>query len=324
MPSFKVSDETVNSYGIRVLSSGGDFSQFEKNPLMLYDHNDYRHLPIGTWMNLKVHDNGEITADPVFDEEDTFALSIKKKVDKDIIKMASIGIIPLEWSDDPEMMLPGQVGVTVTKWLLREISITPFGSNKNAFKLYDKQGNIINLNENTTFFNLNQNTEMADSKDNLRVMLAAGLNLSEGITESELLREVLKLSQENQQLKAKVQTFEQSQQEQAEAVELAEKGKLIDAAIELKKITLKQKPSFMKLELSDLKTMFDGMQAPTDLGNFGGGEGDSKIDKERANWTFSDWSKNDSKGLLKLKESDPETYKTLFKEEYGVEPKNVK
>jgi hypothetical protein len=318
---FKVSDESVNSYGVRILSTGGDFSQFEKNPLMLYDHDDYKRLPIGIWENLTVLKNNDITADPVFDVDDEFALAIKKKVDKNYIKMASLGIIPLEWSDDPEMMLPGQVGVTVTKWILREISITPFGSNKNAFKLYDKLGNIINLSENTTFFKTNKKEEMSDSKDTLRVMLTAGLSLSDKLTDSELIREVLKLNQDNQQLKLKVKTFEENETEQAEAIELSAKEGLITAAVEAKKITLKQKPAYMTMALADLKLAFEGMPVPQNLSDLGGG---SKLPKERETWSFSDWTKNDSNGLLNLKESDPEKYKELFKSEYGVEPKNMK
>lgn len=316
---FKVSDESVNSYGIRVISKGGDFSQFEKNPIMLYDHDDYKRLPIGTWSDLKIHDNGDITAEPEFDNDDEFAASVQKKVDKKIIRMASLGIVPLEWSDDPEMMLPGQVGVTVTKWILREISITPFGSNKNAFKLYDKLGNEINLNENTTFFNLNTKPKMSDSKDNLRVMLAAGLNLSDDISTSEMVRKVLKLHQENEELKTKVQTLENAAKEEKETLELKEKEAYIDKQIEAKKITLKQKPVYMKLEFSDVKEALEGMPAPKDLGKTGDGDGDEAF-KEREKWTFKDWTVKDEAGLVEMKEKDPERYKKLFKDEYKVEP----
>jgi len=317
---WKVSDESVNSYGIRVLTSGGDFSQFEKNPLMLYDHDEFNYFPIGTWKDLQKKDNGELVAEPVFDDEDEFALSVKKKVDKGIIKMASLGIIPLEWSDDPELMLAGQVSVTITKWILREISVTPFGSNKNAFKMYDKQGNVINLNDNTTFFKTNNNNKkMSESKNTLLVMLAAGLNLPDKISENELVREVLNLRNQNQQLTEKVKILEGEKKDTEKALELKEKERVIDEAVQAKKITMKQKPVYMKLELNDVKEILDGMPAPEDLSNIGNGDGGDK-DKERKSWTFNDWSKNDPDGLSKIKKNDPERYKMLFNQEFKKEP----
>jgi HK97 family phage prohead protease len=271
MTSFKVSDETVNSYGIRVLSSGGDFSQFEKNPIMLYDHDDYKRLPIGNWENLRT-EGEEIFADPVFDDDDPFALSVKKKVEKKIIRMCSMGIIPLEWSDDLKLMLPGQ-DVAITKWILREISITPFGSNKNAFKLYDKQGNIINLNENTTFFKSNQKTnKMNDTKDNLKEVLCAGLNLSDSTSDSEMLRHVLKLSTDNASLTQQLATMKQEKENAEAAVELKEKTDFLNLAQKQKKFTADQRASYEKMEFKDLKVVLGDVKPTIDLSEVPGSD----------------------------------------------------
>lgn len=314
---FKVSDESVNSYGLRVLSSGGDFSEFEKNPIMLYDHNDYKYLPIGTWSDLKLGDGGVITAEESFDTDDEFAMSIKGKVDKGIIKMASIGLIPLEWSDDPALMHPGQTNVTITKWKLREISITPFGSNKNAFKLYDQSGKEINLSDNKLFFNTKSENKMSDNKSTLMTMLVAGLGLSDTANESELVRVILSNNTELITLRKENRLLKEKQEQDTKTVELRDKEALIATAVADKRITLKQKDVYLKLELNDLKVVLEGLPKPNI-------ELDAVLmaAPERESWTFSDWSKKNSDGLAAMKLNDKEKYNALFKAEYNVEPKN--
>ena len=50
--TFVLTDESVNSYGYRVLTSGIKMEQFLKNPVMLYSHDNNR-MPIGTWENVR-------------------------------------------------------------------------------------------------------------------------------------------------------------------------------------------------------------------------------------------------------------------------------
>lgn len=113
-------------------------------------------LPIGKWENIRVED-GKLLADPVFDENDMFAKLIQAKVEKGIVKGASIGIVPVELSDDPKNIEKGQTRSTVTKCELYEASVVDIPSNRNTVKLMsDKTDNEIPL--------LNNN-EMADKKD---------------------------------------------------------------------------------------------------------------------------------------------------------------
>ncbi len=142
---FKVSDESVNDAGFRILTEGIDFTSFIKNPVMLWRHERYdsRLLPIGRWENLKI-ENGALTAEAVLDEFDPFAKQIKSKVDQGFINACSIGIQVLEVSMDPELMLPGQTRGTVTKCVLLEISLVDIPGNKNSVRLY-KDDKIIAL-----------------------------------------------------------------------------------------------------------------------------------------------------------------------------------
>ena len=66
--TFVPHDETVNTYGFRMLTSGCDLTEFRKNPVMLLNHNDWS-LPIGRWENIRI-EGTQILADPVFNLSD--------------------------------------------------------------------------------------------------------------------------------------------------------------------------------------------------------------------------------------------------------------
>ncbi|MDR2765327.1 MAG: peptidase, partial [Tannerella sp.] len=113
--TFILHDESVNTYGFRMLTSGADLTEFRKNPVMLLDHNDWN-LPIGRWEHIRVED-GKILADAVFDMKDARAKQVAGKVEDGFLRAASIGAWPPEEvSDDILLRYPGQTGVTVTRW----------------------------------------------------------------------------------------------------------------------------------------------------------------------------------------------------------------
>lgn len=183
---FKVSDESLNSYGFWVVTNGIDLSGF--TGVMLYDHDRYRQLPIGTWENTR-KENGALLTDANFDQEDDFAKSIMKKVEKGIIKGASIGLNIIEQSSDPKLMKPGQRRPTVTKCSLEEISVTPFPSNKNALRLM-VDGKALNLSDNNSEIEnilplINNNVQMKQ--------VALKLGLPETATEQEVVDAVTAL-----------------------------------------------------------------------------------------------------------------------------------
>lgn len=96
--TFLVSDESVNSYGFRVQTTGIDTTYFERNPVMFYMHNRNAQV-IGCWENLR-KEGENLYADAVFDEADPEAQRIAGKVERGFIKAASIGIHILDQTDD--------------------------------------------------------------------------------------------------------------------------------------------------------------------------------------------------------------------------------
>jgi hypothetical protein len=210
--SFVVTDESINSYGFRVLNKGGDFKQFKKNPVMLFNHKRYGENykgPIGRWENLRT-EGEQILADPVFDENDTLGAAISSKVENNFIRAASIGFEPIETSNDPKLMLPGQKYATVTKWRLVEISICDIPSNGNALALYDSDGNPIELTD-EGLTKLNAFLPQSPKKQNMnKIELSAAQLLFLGLSDSASEAEV---TQKLSDLKTKADKAEKAESE---------------------------------------------------------------------------------------------------------------
>jgi HK97 family phage prohead protease len=147
---FICSDNGINSYGFRVLSSGIDLTGFKKNPVGLFNHcnNDddpNYNGPICIWPDLAL-EGDNLVGTPVFDLKDPKAAEIARKVDEGFLNACSIGFQILSISEDPADMLAGQTYPTITKCQLMEISIVDIPSNMNAVCCYDESGKRLELN----------------------------------------------------------------------------------------------------------------------------------------------------------------------------------
>ena len=156
--TFICSDESINSYGFRVLTAGIDLTRFLKNPIGKFNHCDEwddpnYSGPICKWSDVK-KEGGQLIALPVFDIDDPKGKLIANKVDKGFLNAASIGFRIIETSEDPKLMLPGQKYATVTKCMLIEISVVDIPSNENACCLYDENDNRIELKDGSDLLKL--------------------------------------------------------------------------------------------------------------------------------------------------------------------------
>ena len=137
----RISNESLNSYGFRVLTSGMEVGQYSRNPVLLYMHE--RGNVIGYVKDLKVEDN-EITGELMFDEATELSQRCKKQWEFGSLKMVSVGIDILEMSEDPKFLVEGQLRPTVTKSKLFEVSLVDVGANDDALVL-QKDGQRIEL-----------------------------------------------------------------------------------------------------------------------------------------------------------------------------------
>lgn len=332
--TFVVHDESVNTYGFRMLTAGANLAEFEKNPVVLYNHNDWD-APIGRGENIRV-EGAQILVDIVFDEADEKAKQIAGKVERGFLRMASIGAWPPEEvSDDPMLKLPGQTDFTVTRWTVREISICPIGSNHNALAMYDRTTNKrIDLSDKQNIIRLTDknNNSTNHKKESNMSYLTQMLKLSDSASEQAIqesvqgliaLRDNLQaenagLKTQNQALQGKVTAFETAQKEANRQKAIA----LVDTAVKDGRIDAKAKDSWLEdfaenydkaeIRLSSIAPR-QNISAQINMGNGGIPQGNVEL----RDMTFAEIREKDMIGELK---KDPELYKQKFTEQYGHLP----
>lgn len=320
--SFVLHDESVNSYGFRMLTSGANLEEFKKNPVMLLNHNDYS-LPIGKWENIRV-EGGKILADPVFNLKDVSAARIAQMVEDDFIRMASIGAWPPEEKSDAEYLkLPGQTLSTITKWTAREASIVTIGANHNALAFYDRETKQrIDLNDRNNLIRLMDNNYY---KNDCNMSLLTGiLKLSDSASETEIITAIQgiiansdRLSKENQTLTAAIdaqKAAEKTAQKQ-EAIALA------DAAIKEGRFDASGKETLIALFDKDFEGTKSMLAAIPKRGSVTAQIKTAGQTIDLGDWKNKPWEELDKAGMLvQLKDNHPDVYVEKFKARFGVEP----
>lgn len=316
-----ISTERVNSYGSRVITAGIDYSQYEKNPVLLYMHRRGRKedMPIGIMTNIR-EENGILYGTPKFDDDTEDERNISKKWDRGTLRMLSAGLDVLEWSEAPEMLMAGQTRPTVTKSKLIEVSVVDIGSNDDALQvgLYH-DGKLLTLaaGEESDHLPLlsppgteggdeppattpeDEQTPNNNSNNMEKILLKLGL--APGATEDEAVAAIGRL------------------QEEKDTMRLARITDSVETAIKERRITADKKEKYLNLGkqigLDGLNALFADMtpaQKPLDLVKpAGGGNGGA------VNLT---WATATADQLADLRDNNREEYVRLYKEHYGFAP----
>ena len=304
----RITNDSLNSYGTRVLTAGMNVEQYQRNPVLLYMHE--RGNVIGYVKDLKVED-GEVTGELMFDEASELSVRCKKQYEFGSLKMVSAGLDILETSEDPELLVQGQTRPTVTKSKLFEVSLVDVGSNDDAIVL-QKDGKKITLGKDSEcplplLNNNNQNQKQMEQK-----MVAMQLGLPATATEAEInakLDELKTAKEENEQL-----------QQKNAALTLASITAAVEKAVGEKRITPDKKDEFINLgkEVGQekLESILSAISPQMKLSSVIGHQGGSSTQQPA---TYKKLSDVPSAELLTLRKEQPEEYKRLYKEEYGME-----
>lgn len=305
-----ISDDSVNRYGFRLLTQGARLEHYLKNPVLLWDHNEQQ-LPIGRLDDLRIEGNS-ITAVPVFDDKDEFSLKIKNKWEGGYLFACSVHFKPTAWSDAPDMVFPGQTDLTVTDWELLEVSMVSVPGNHNAVKLSARELGIPSLTK----------QKVSPAMDAKKIALALGLD--ENADEAAVLAAANRLKAENTTLSAaRVDTLVESGKETGivTAENEAAIRKLAAADYESTAAVLKAAPAPAQPGTvtqhanngAPEKTLVGMLSAGNVAGQQAAAPGAAD---DRKDWDFDRWSKEDPKGLLKLRKDDPTRYQTLAAAKY--------
>lgn len=305
----RISNESLNSYGTRVLTAGMNVDQYNRNPVLLYMHQ--RGQVIGCVKDLRV-EGDEVTGELMFDEATELSIRCKKQWEFGSLKMVSVGIDIQELSEDPKFLVQGQTSPTITKSKLFEVSLVDIGANDDAIVL-QKDGKRIELGKDGGAVlpllhnsNNNQKTKTMDQEK-----LALELGLPKDADEATINATLAKLKADG----AEAETLRQER----DTLRAARIETLVNAAIAEKKIGEDKKQHFLdlgkKIGAEELKQTFDAMSPQVRLsaivGSHGGVSGGSA--------EFKKLSDVPTDQLADLKEKNPALYKKLYKEEYGFE-----
>lgn len=298
----RISNDSLNSYGTRILTDGMDISQFERNPVLLYMHQ--RGTVVGQVKNI-VKGKNEVTGVLVFDEATELSKQLKKQYEEGSMRMVSVGVSVLEWSEAPEHLVQGQTSPTVSKSKLLEVSCVDVGANDDALRLFC-DGEILTLAQgakNSLPILTKQNNKMEIKQ------LALMLGLPETATKEEIQAKIgglLTLAKE----------FETLKQEKEQLV-LSAITSAVDGAIKEHRLSAEHKAHFIELgkkigleELNvTLKAMNPAVKLSNQLNTSAGGAYKKLSDVPEAE-------------LKAMKENDPAQYAALYKAEYGMDLEN--
>jgi HK97 family phage prohead protease len=185
---FKASDESINSYGYWVLTSGIEIPSTGVVPV--YYNHDTSGLPIGKAYNFKKDKQGNLTCDIELDEKDEFAMEVKDKIKGNYITGCSMGIIVKTTSNDTKFRKPNQTKETVIASRLVEVSVAPIPSNVNAIKLSAENGSDYVLND-LPPINTDMNFKEFIAKKGITLVQ---LGLKDDASEDEIVNAIKKLS----------------------------------------------------------------------------------------------------------------------------------
>lgn len=168
MKEFLLSDEKENCYGFAVSTSGINFTRFNKNPIMLFQH-DRTQGTIGRWEKLRL-EGSTLYGLPVFDDKHEPGKTVKEKVEAGFLRGASLGIEDLEFDTVNGVR-------TVVRCTLVEISIVDIPANENAtVQLYYNDRPVENLSAYLQLSTTNKNS--MNEQELAQVLNALGLSAS--------------------------------------------------------------------------------------------------------------------------------------------------
>ena len=297
--------ETINSYGFKTDVNGINLSRFEKNPVMLYQHNP--HMVIGRWEDIKI-EGGQLSATPVFDMEDPEAAEIARKVEQGFIKGCSMGIVIKQMTRTKGID-------TATESVLLEASIVSIPADENALVVYDSEDkqNQLSINDFNKLFYIMEKKEKPELQpDNSEITLSQ--------RNMELQAQVDEQTDTIKALNAKIDELKRDLAER----DYREAEAFVGKAIADGKITEEVKSEALSFYLSfpkETEKLFASIKGIADEPSAlqESSISLSEMVNQKAEHSQT-WDELDRAGKLRnLKADNPEEFKRLYKEKFHKE-----
>lgn len=317
---FIMSDQSrINRYGYRVLVSGIKILDFT----IALDSHDADKRSIGRWENIRV-EGDRLLGRLYYNMNNPRAVEIYEDVESGNQNGVSMGLIPNKggWSSAPEHLLNGQESPTLVKCEMYECSPTNIPADAGAVRLYaDNQGKVLQL---SAVPILNSKPPTVMNKQLKQLLALYALRAS---TDAEALTLLTKAKTDADAKIAAQQTSLSAMRGQMEDLVLAANKDVLKTDNQKSFFkTMYAQDANMALEyvktleaetgdtppadtdanapqgLPDVAMILAALQGGADVG----GEKD-----EKANWTYLEWFKNDSKGLEEMETANPDKFSKL-------------
>ena len=122
--TFVASEDSQDRLGDSISAAGWDLANFEKNPVFLWVH-DYTRPPLGTVPRVW-QDGKQLLNTVAWDEADPFAMEIRGKYERKVLRAESVGFRALEYEEQ------SNGGIRFTRQELLEISAVPIPAHAGA------------------------------------------------------------------------------------------------------------------------------------------------------------------------------------------------
>lgn len=296
----------MNTYGCIVLTSGIDYDDYMRNPVLLLNHNP--DILLGRVEELGL-EGGKLIGTPVFDDDKAEASKWSGKWERGFLKAASVHL------DIVETQLVNDI-VHVTKSTLCEVSLTPTPGNKNALRLTHEGKEVSNSEIKLMLIGNSKQTIM-----NKLQLMAKSLGLALTASEDDVLTKIEALVEGAKTADAELARLKLSIKEKEDAAAALFESKcikLVDDAAGAGKIGKDKETKdtyvrFAKVDYDGTKKMLDSITERLPLtgrvNNEGGG---GAAPEDRAGWSYRDWEKKDASGLRLMKKENPDQYKALL------------
>lgn len=311
----RISNNSLNCYGTRILTEGVDLTQYQRNPVLLYMHQ--RGTVVGLVKNIQV-EGEDITGELEFDGATDLSVQLKKQWAFGSVKMVSAHLEVKETSNDPALMLDGQTVPTVTRSRLLEVSVVDIGGNDDALRL-SYGGEDFKKHSNSVITLSKQNKNDMETK---KIALAVGL--SETATEAEITSalDALRLkASESGNLRVQVEQLQKEQQ----LLQLSLITEAVDQAVKDKRIVATKRDHFIelgkKVGIDSLREVFDSMQPQVSLGSQINLKDSPNGGNTPGNYAlYKKLGEVPSTQMEDLHDNHPDEFLRLYKAEYGFEP----
>ena len=320
-----INDESiVNDRGWRLSNAGLDRSRYDKNPVLLYQHDPDR--LIGKCTDLRI-EGSRLIGSFEFDTEDDTAQEVYRKMNSGFLKGASPMLYVREITQTE-----GEPDV-VTEWELFEVSVVTLPSNPGALKLCSEYGFPLSKDEEAVYLSaavksITTNKKIDMKKENeipTRVRLSEEVSALVGVdTLEEVTVEALQsLTEEVITLRAAVKEAEER-----------ECDALLSGAVRDGKIGEGEVDNFRKLYATDkalclsILSAMPARASQTVAPAAGAVEVQTNTlsltaqvkaaEKSNSDRFGGSWDELDRKGrLLELKATDPELFMKKFQERFS-------